>query len=89
MEKLTVDDSAVSPEGGVVEPASCTNCSHMQVCGMAARVNAHLQGFASGGLVKAGSKKEMQGTMNDMEVAMTAAQGAACEQYHFQPELKA
>jgi len=82
MEALTVES------GGNGEPASCTNCIHMAVCGMAMRVNQHLQGFASAGLVKQGSKKEMQATMNDYEVASTAAQAEACERYRFDVELK-
>ena len=70
------------------EVPSCTNCVHMSVCGMAMRLNQHLQGFASAGLVKQGSKKDMQATMNDYEVASTAAQAAACEKYRFDVELK-
>jgi hypothetical protein len=85
-----MDTLKIEKEGvGELEAASCTNCSHMLVCATAARMNQLLQGFAGSGMVKKGSKKEMQETMNAFEVQATAAQGAACEQYRWTPDMEA
>ena len=71
------------------EDPSCTNCVHMLVCGASGRINQLLQQFAQAGMVKKGSKKEMQEAMNQFEVQATAAQGAACEQYRWTPDMGA
>ena len=84
---MELSDGVKSATEVAGEEPSCTNCVHMSVCGMAARLNAHLQGFASAGLVRAGKKAEMQESMNGFEVSVTAAQARCYEQYRFHKEL--